>query len=556
MEYEEIEHKNIPEFLEECRLENQEKQRKSEFLISMLIGSINDIERTGITYPDTILEKIKRKIVLFDGDQTRFIYDEPKKNRITVQGLAGTGKTELLLHKIKELYVKNEDIKIAFICYNKILAENLRERIPEFFDFMKVEEQIRWEEKLWVMSGLGSKGDRNSGVYSYVCHYYNIPFEWFSYNATFDAICMRALDNLRSMDSFEPCFDYILVDESQDFTENFFRLCSYVTKECLYVAGDIFQNVFDPSDISVVNPDFLLNKCYRTEPKTMMCAHAIGMGLFEKGNILRWLDDKAWKDCGYDIKKASGYYDLYRKPLRCFEDLGNTEVKSIEIIPSEREKYLNCILGVIEKLRKEYSTLQQDDIGIMFLENINRNYSLADSLQAAIEEKFNWNVNIGYETKAKKKGTLFISNRNNVKGLEFPFVICIMQGILTNDLQTRNSVYMMLTRSFITSYFILPDDEECKIQELTDGINEVNRKGYLHIAEPTEREKMELKNAIINRTHIYKSQREIVSEIMEELHVNQKDREKLHKMIGILHSEEMDKEKLYEIIKMNYSMMN
>ena len=106
VEYEEIEHKNIPEFLEECRLENQEKQRKSEFLISMLIGSINDIERTGITYPDTILEKIKRKIVLFDGEQTRFIYDEPKKNRITVQGLAGTGKTELLLHKIKELYVK------------------------------------------------------------------------------------------------------------------------------------------------------------------------------------------------------------------------------------------------------------------------------------------------------------------------------------------------------------------------------------------------------------------------------------------------------------------
>ena len=28
-------------------------------------------------------------------------------------------------------------------------------------------------------------------------------------------------------------------------------------------------------------------------------------------------------------------------------------------------------------------------------------------------------------------GTLFISNRNNVKGLEFPFVICIMQNALT-----------------------------------------------------------------------------------------------------------------------------
>lgn len=60
--------------------------------------------------------------------------------------------------------------------------------------------------------------------------------------------------------------------------------------------------------------------------------------------------------------------------------------------------------------------------------------------------------------KLKKKDTLFISNRNNVKGLEFPFVICFMQGKLTDNLQTRNSIYMMLTRSFITSYFIVPDD--------------------------------------------------------------------------------------------------
>lgn len=556
VEYEEVADKSIQKIIEDYRLETKENERKSEFLISLLTGSINDIERTGVSYPDNILEKIKRKIILFDGDQTRFIYDEPKKKRITIQGLAGTGKTELLLHKIKELYVKNEDIKIVFTCHNKILAENLKERIPEFFDFMKVEEQIKWEEKLWVMSSWGSKGDKNSGVYSYICDYYNIAFERFSYNTTFDGICERALENLRKLENFMPCFDYILIDESQDFTENFFSLCSLVAKECLYVAGDIFQNVFDPTDVSVVNPDFLLNKCYRTDPKTLMCAHAIGMGLFEKESMLRWLDDKAWEDCGYDIKKNSGYYDLYRRPLRRFEDLGNAGSKSIEIISESRDRYLNSILNVIEKLREENPTLQPDDIGIMFLENINSNYELANSLQLAIGEKFNWDVNIGYETKEKKKGALFISNRNNVKGLEFPFVICLMQSVLTRDLQTRNSIYMMLTRSFITSYFILPNDDGEKIEELVKGVKEVNKNGFLHIKEPTESQKRILKNAIINRTNIYKSQRDLVSEIMDELHVKKQDREKLHKMIGILHKEEMDREKLYEIIKMNYSLMN
>ncbi|HJD29242.1 MAG TPA: DEAD/DEAH box helicase family protein, partial [Candidatus Blautia avicola] len=141
-------------------------------MISLLTGSINDIERTGIDYPETLLEKIKKKIILFDGDQTRFIFDEPHKDKIIIQGLAGTGKTELLLHKIRELYVRKEDLKIVFTCRNKILAENLRDRIPEFFDFMKVDEQIKWQERLWVMSSWGSKGDKNSGVYSYVCNYY------------------------------------------------------------------------------------------------------------------------------------------------------------------------------------------------------------------------------------------------------------------------------------------------------------------------------------------------------------------------------------------------
>ena len=121
----------LSDFLEKNKLPSKEDARKGEFLISLLTGSINDVERTGIEYPDTVLEKIRRKIILFDGDQTRFIFDEPHKERIVIQGLAGTGKTELLLNKIKELYLDKQELKIVFTCHNKILAENLRQRIPE-----------------------------------------------------------------------------------------------------------------------------------------------------------------------------------------------------------------------------------------------------------------------------------------------------------------------------------------------------------------------------------------------------------------------------------------
>lgn len=74
---------------------------------------------------------------------------------VTIQGLSGTGKTELLLHKLKDLYTSEDDTKIFFTCHNIALANTLRERIPTFFNFMKVEKQIEWNKRLWVNRALG-----------------------------------------------------------------------------------------------------------------------------------------------------------------------------------------------------------------------------------------------------------------------------------------------------------------------------------------------------------------------------------------------------------------
>ena len=382
------------------------------------------------------------------------------------------------------------------------------------------------------------------------------PFERFSYSTTFDVVCKKAIENLKELQEIVPCFDFVLIDESQDFTESFFQLCEMVTSKCIYVAGDIFQNVFDSEDVSKVEPQFLLNKCYRTDPKTLMSAHAISMGLFEPHEQLRWLTDSAWKDCGYDISKEKGFYNLYRKPLRRFEELGEVSLSTLEIIPTKRECYFSQIIQLIERIRKENETVKPEDIGIMFLENTNLNYTLAKQLQVEIKDVFDWDANIGYETKEKREGTLFISNKNNVKGLEFPFVICFMQGRLTSNLQTRNSIYMMLTRSFITSYFVLPNEDIDRITNIINGVKEVNRKGYLHVVEPSEAEKQRLNNAIIKHTSIHKSQRDIVEEILDELHVPKQLREKFHFLVTNLYKDEFDKDRLYEIIQTNYNLMN
>jgi len=59
----------------ELKQNDQDDKRKTELLISLVIGSINQIEKILIKAPENLLDKVKNKIQLFDGDQTRFIYD-------------------------------------------------------------------------------------------------------------------------------------------------------------------------------------------------------------------------------------------------------------------------------------------------------------------------------------------------------------------------------------------------------------------------------------------------------------------------------------------------
>ncbi|OZS42623.1 UvrD-helicase domain-containing protein, partial [Photobacterium sanguinicancri] len=404
-------------------LDDPKKKKTSELLVSLLTGSINDIEKVKDDVPDNVLDRVKQKILLFDGDQTRFIYQKPQKDTIRIQGLSGTGKTELLLHKLKELYVseENSDSKIMFTCHNKILAASLHKRIPDFFDFMKVEQQILWNQRLWCVNAWGSQYDKNSGAYSYICEFYGVPFLRYNRFTSFDDACKSAIEHLKKNNSVNErgyAFDYILLDESQDFPDSFIDLCQLVTSKNLYVAGDIFQSIFDENLVSEIEPDYLLSKCYRTEPRTLMFAHALGMGLFETRR-LRWLEDKEWIACGYQPTKKNGVYELSREPLRRFADVVDQNHSSVQIVRTSaklNETSETKIIEVIKQIQAENPSVTVDDIGIIFIDNHDYVYNTADNLYFSIKQEFGWYVNKAYESKNKIKGTLFVSNKNNVKG--------------------------------------------------------------------------------------------------------------------------------------------
>lgn len=148
-------------FFTQIGLSDPQLKKYANILISLCTGSVNDINRVKGNVPQTLLEKVKQKIQLFDADQTRFIYQTLNQKLITIQGLSGTGKTELLLHKLKELYTRDNDSRIFVTCHNRILAESLKMKIPMFFNFMKVSKQIEWNERLWCTNAWGRYGEEN-----------------------------------------------------------------------------------------------------------------------------------------------------------------------------------------------------------------------------------------------------------------------------------------------------------------------------------------------------------------------------------------------------------
>jgi len=537
--------------LKNNRLHNSDLKRVSELLISLLIGSINDINRVGATVPETLLEKVKKNIILFDGEQTKFIYQEFNKKSIAIQGLSGTGKTELLLHKLKELYTQDDNSKIFLTCHNIALANNLRERIPNFFNFMKVEKQIEWNKRLWVSHAWGSRNSPDSGLYSYLCNFYNLPFLRYSHENNYEKIFTQILNALVNIpeEDFKFAFDFILIDERQDFPSIFFDLCEKITKSKVYIAGDIFQDIFENGNNTELEVDIVLNRCYRTDPRTLMFAHGVGLGLFEKKK-LNWFPDNYWNAIGYEIERntENKIIRLHREPVRRFEDLKTDDFESVVI---DNSTQTSNVIKIISELKKTHKDIKPDDIAIILMEENKKNiYEYIDTLSLNIGHRLGWEVNRAYENKNKIPNTIFISNPNNVKGLEFPFVICITSSI-KNTYKDRNILYTMLTRSFIQSYLLVTDGKG--VENNKEGLQIINKNYYIQTTEPSEREKKVIENKLTKfiQRNTTISYNDFIHKIFDDLEIENKSREKLITALLSTDFDKFDRTKTIKFIKTN-----
>ena len=118
--------------------------------------------------------------------------------------------------------------------------------------------------------------------------------------------------------------------------------------------------------------------------------------------------------------------------------------------------------------------------------------TIADEVALLLQEKYAWDSSKGYVTKERTSNEVYISNVNNVKGLEFPFVICVVPRQISSNILIRNSIYMALTRSFLTSYFIVDDVNETFASTYSQVIDNINTDGKMSLTEPSDEEREEM----------------------------------------------------------------
>lgn len=270
------------------------------------------------------IRMLEKSIALLDEEQHKVaVQIAPGPQRI--RGLAGTGKTVVLAMKAANLHLRYPDKHILFTFHTQSLYNQARALITKFYRIHS-DSDPDWE-KLHVRHGWG--GASRPGVYADVCKRYgSIPMTFTVARTVDPAFPFRACCKAALRLDIKPYYEYILIDEAQDFPLEFFRLLYRLATEnkCIYWAYDELQSlssaeVPSPTELFGVdqkgNPlvtlegeeyeggiekDFVLHRSYRCPQQVLMLAHAIGLGIHSIRGCVQMLANKSsWTSVGYEI---------------------------------------------------------------------------------------------------------------------------------------------------------------------------------------------------------------------------------------------------------------
>ena len=304
------------------------------------IESISTIRKSGINRTVTQeysrggkLKNLENSISTLDTMQSRAVI-ETVEGVQRIRGLAGSGKTIVLALKAAYLHAQYPEWRIAVTFHTRSLKGHFY-RLINNFSVEQTGEEPDWD-KLRIVNAWGAQGNSDrDGIYYEFCRTHDVEYfdfrmarSRFGGDREFTRVCEHALSQARES---KQIYDAILVDEAQDLSPAFLRLCYELLKapkrlvyaydelqslsgESLPSPEEIFGNNADGlpkvrfDDVNSNEPqrDIILAKCYRNSRPVLVTAHALGFGIYrhpirpsQTGLIQMFDHPQLWEEIGY-----------------------------------------------------------------------------------------------------------------------------------------------------------------------------------------------------------------------------------------------------------------
>lgn len=472
------------------------KQNLTEFnaIIQKTFGFTNKDDR-HINKPNSLGDLIQQRnnrIYFFDDDQFKTVYQD-KNTHLRITGLAGSGKTILLVKKMAYLHFLHPELTMAYVFFTLSLKQFIEDLFMRFYrDFDNVNNPDF--KKIHILHSWGRV--RTEGFYSSLCKEFGVQKRTISDVPgkvnKFAFVCNELFNEMKEKKINKGIYDKIFIDEGQDFPLEFYKLAKSVLNPSgtIIYAYDELQSLND-SDTAMPTKkeifgdepcdDINLKICYRTPNQILITAHALGLGVYniENGQT-KWAnmiqDLSTRKNTGYEIEsgildygkavtltRKNENFDQYKDPiifLPCNSDIEQYEIISKEIhtlITQEDIKPEDILIIDLDSisLNDDFNNFDKEFSKFFVYQN-----ETSDSLP---------NVNIvnkDHALKFRKPNSIPFTTIFRAKGNEANIVFILNAHKLSNIYSfTRNKIFTAMTRSKFRVYISGTDAIEKYINE-------------------------------------------------------------------------------------------
>ncbi|MGK7957879.1 MAG: DEAD/DEAH box helicase [Crocosphaera sp.] len=529
-----IDYKDLGNFIQKCSWENNQCFEKVNSVIQAITTISKKNPRSYVNRENSRgakLKKIEESIANLDATQNAAVL-ETVEGVQRIRGLAGSGKTIVLALKVAYLHAKRPDWNIA-VTFNTRSLKGQFKKLINNFTIEHTNEEPDWE-KISIIHAWGSP--KIEGIYYNFCKIHNIEYLDFSkassltfeYGKEFDYACEKALHNSQNIQQY---YDVILVDEAQDFSKYFLRLCYEILKDPkrLVYAYDELQSL---SDKMMQSPELLfgnnedgepkvrlenvsgepkqdvvLNTCYRNSRPILASAHALGFGIYRDQGLVQMFDEsQLWLDIGYDIAEGELKEGEFVKLIRTNETsppflASHSDIDDLIMFKTfnNNQEQIDWLVKEIENNLKN-DELRYDDIMVIHTNPQNTNTAVGKARELLFERNINSNL-AGVTTTPDvffEDNAIVFTGIYRAKGNEAAmiYVINAQQCFRGSELdKKRNILFTAMTRS---KAWIRVLGYGPNMKKLEEEFKKIKVKDFsLNFTYPTEEERSKMK--LVNR---------------------------------------------------------